>query len=683
MHGLLGLLWLAPKEPNFFDRRFGKFADPKQTYENQLDIAVLMVSLFLLALLWRGIRHRRLALEPGGPRKTALQVLLPDLDKNLAKPVFSLWANRLINAALVVVAVLASVNYFYGTRNNGIYVHRWDAFHTVIGVKYFEELGYDDLYKCSYAIDREGPHHFRAVKDIRDLRTNNFVDRDEHIAGNDCKERFTPERLEQFRHDLDEFGTWSSKSQWRILMKDKGFNGTPFYATVCKLLVTPIDVNLESLKRLAVIDPVLMVIAFGVVGWAFGVRTAALVAILFCVFFPNRFTHMGGSILRFDYVATLLIGFSALKKDKWGLAGAMFAWATMVRVFPAIFAVGVGIKIASDVWIGGKLELRPEHKRFFYYFGGGVALLFLISLVGLHGGFENWRMWAEDMRVHNARSASFRVGFKHLFMLDGKLTSTNYNAKQANFVARESYYWVAVAVLFAPLLLAVRRLDTISFAAMFGVFGFFLLAVATRYYWGVVALMFLVDRQLLSNRYMLMLGAFLFAAAGFDFFYFRLHDSDPLMYNIIIGIELTAMIALVGSWLLFNPSLLDTPQMGDDPRLPSHVPARLGANTEPLALAPVPAKGSKKKSSKKATADRPPGQKPEAEIETQTDATPLSAESAKRLLAVIGKDQAPPTYDPNAVTVSDIHLPPELAERYGKSDEPDADKPDPDKPDPG
>lgn len=661
MHGLLGLLWLAPKEPNFFDRLFGKYADPAQTYANQLDIALAMLGLFLLALLWRGLRRREFSIAPGGQRKTLMQVIAPELDKSLAKPEFLMWANRLITGVLVVVALLASVNYFYGTRNNGVYVHRWDAFHTVIGVKYFEELGYDDLYKCSYAIDRDGPHHFRAVKDIRDLRTNNFVDRDEHIAGNDCKERFTAERLEQFRHDLDEFGTWSSKSQWKILMKDKGFNGTPFYATVCKMLIAPMEVSIDGLKRLAIIDPILMVIAFGVVGWAFGARTAALVAILFCVFFPNRFTHMGGSILRFDYIAALLIGFAGLKKDKWGLAGAMFAWATMVRVFPAIFAVGVCLKIASDAFVGSrKLELRPEHLKFIGWYGGTLLLLFLISLVGLHGGFENWQQWAYDMQVHNKRSASYRIGFKHLFMLDGQLTSTDYNLKQANFVARENYYWVMVAVLLAPLLLAVRRLDTISFAAMFGVFGFFLLAVATRYYWGIAALLFLVDRELLSNRFMLLLGAFLFAATGFDFFYFELNDSDPLMYNTIIGIELTAAIMLVGSWLLFNPSLLDTPEMGEDPRLPMHVPAAIGARAQPVALAPVKA-GKKKLSSKKAA-----GGTPEAEIETQTDMMPLSQESAERLLAAIGSEQAPPVYDPHAVTISDIELPPELAARYGQ-----------------
>ncbi|PRQ08819.1 hypothetical protein [Enhygromyxa salina] len=648
MQALLGLLWLAPaaeEAPSGIDALLGRFADPHQTYATQLDIASLMVVVLLAALVWRSLRNRPKLLED----------VAPALTKQLDDPKFVSWANRVISGGLVVIALCASINYFYGTRNNGVYVHRWDAFHTVIGVKYHKELGYFDLYKCAYAVDRAGPHHFRAVKQIRDLRTRKFVDREEHIAGNDCESRFTPERLEEFRHDLAEFGTWSSKRQWRILMKDKGFNGTPFYATVSKLLVNPIDVNLDSLKRLAKIDPFLMCVAFGVVGWAFGVRQAAIMAIFFCVFFPNRFTHMGGSILRFDYVAALLIGFAALKKDKWGLAGAMFAWATMVRVFPAIFAVGVVIKIASDLLDTRKL--REEHWRFAGFYGGTLALCFVISLIGMDGGFENWRTWYENMKIHNSTSASFRVGFKHLFMLDGKVTGSDYGLKQANFNARSGYYWAAVACLMAPLLIAVRRLDMVSFAALFGVFGFFLLAVATRYYLGVVAILFLVDRKLLSNRYMLIMGIVLFAAAGFDFFYFELNDSDSLMYNIIVGAELTLVILLLGSWLLFNPSLLD---VGDDPRLPTHVPAQLGAVTAALQL--PESKPKKKKGKKKKHASKQPSGPLEADVETDVVARvpvphePSDADSpagSDPELGIETVSSSSPGIDRPAVTVPD------------------------------
>ena len=626
MHGLLASLWLAPKQPNWADNLFGKWAEQASYYDNAQGVALWVGMLMFIALVWRHVRAQpQLAKELKVDEQTAL------------------WGNRVLTGALVCLALLSSVNYFYGTRNNGVYLHRWDAFHTVMGAKYHSELGYFDLYKCSYALDREGPRHFTKVDKIRDLRTRKFVAAREHIANNDCKQRFTPERLEEFRHDLDEFGTWSNRKSWRKLFKDKGFNGTPFYATVSKVLASSVEVELDSLRRLAYIDPFLMMVGFAFVGWAFGLRKAAIVALCFTTFFPNRYEHMGGSILRYDYVAALLIGFSAIKKDRWGLAGALFAWATMVRVFPAIFAVGVGAKIAADVAFDR--EIRTEHKQFVAWFAGGVALLFVISLIGMDGGFDNWRTWKTNIDIHNQTSAGYRVGFKHLFMLDGKLTASNYVAKQENFEARSHYYWLAVLALYGPVLASVRRLDTISFAAIFGVFGFFLLAVATRYYWGVLALIFLVDRKLLDNRYMLMIGALVFYAAAFDYFYFRLNDSSPLMYNTIIGLQLTALCALLSSWLLFNPSLLE---LGHDARVPAHVPARLGAVAEPVPLAKKKKKKKKKKKSGESSTDASASvDSGDAEEDDAVVQQPSAGGETRRLGPVLG----PGELGPDEVTI--------------------------------
>ena len=637
MQGLIGLLWLSPEEPNILDKVFGLFLDGrfvnrKLTADNQWWFAVGMMVLLIAVLVYRSLRER----------PALLDAVAPGLPKTLDDPRTVTWANRIVTGALVIVAVFASANYFYGTRNNGTFVHRWDAFHTVLGVKYHPELGYFDLYKCAWALDHEGPRHFRSATKIRDLRTRKHIPSMEHIAGNDCKERFTPERLEEFKADLDEFGKY--RLEWTILFKDKGFNGTPFYATVCKLLVTNADVNVENLQRMAAIDPFLMMIGFGFLGWAFGPRKAAITAIFFCCFFPNSFVHMGGSILRFDYVASLLIGFAALKKDRWGLAGGMFAYASMIRVFPAIFAVGVGVKVIADVVFDR--QIREEHWKFAGWFVGMLALFFVISLIGMDGGFENWRTWGDNMKIHNRTSASYRIGFKHLFMLDGKITGTNYGAKQKLFFERQAWYWFAVACLYAPLLGAVRRLDTISFAALFGVIGFFLLAIATRYYYGVVAILFLVDRDLLKNRYMLMLGALLFFITAFDIFYWdlwpgRKNKHFGLMYNTIIGVQMTFVIAVIGSWLIKDPSLLD---LELDPRLPRHVPAKLGAVA---AEVPPAVKKKQKKKKAKAGAEAETGEDEagdsvisESEIETDVDHQPHSRD--------------PDHFDPQAVTVPDV-----------------------------
>ncbi|MFV8751410.1 hypothetical protein ACNOYE_12770 [Nannocystaceae bacterium ST9] len=531
------LLAPAADPPNPLERALPKLTDQAEIFDVRLDIALAMLGLFLVALVWRSWRGDK-----------------PQLDELTTKR-----ANLALTIALVVAALASSLNYFYAERNNGVWLHRWDAFHTVIGAKYFDELGYFDLYECAYAIDQQGPRHFRAVGEIRDLRNRDMVPHAELIADNDCVERFTPERLEQFRHDLDEFGKFSNTGMWKDLFKDKGFNGTPFYLWVTKTLVSRVDVGLESIRRLAYVDVVLMALAFLAVGRAFGVRVAAIVAIYFCVDFPNRFEHMGGSILRFDYVAALLIGFSAIKRERWALAGVLFAWATMVRVFPGVFVAGLALKLALD-WRETR-QLRPEHRRFATYFAGACGLMLVISLIGLEGGFANYLTWAEDMKIHTQTSAAYRVGFRHMFMLEGNLSSAEgfvgYGTKAKSFAAIESWYWLTVAVLIAPLIASARRLDTITFACLFGVFGFFLFTIATRYYYSVLCLLLLVDRDLLKDRYAIGLAALLFAGSAINFAYWQLNDYAAFMYNHVIGVELTLTIVVVGFWLIFDPGLRD------------------------------------------------------------------------------------------------------------------------------
>ena len=117
LHGLLGLIWLSPQDPNFLDRTFGRFANQEFNRDNSVDIALLMVGLLLLALLWRGLRQRKFDLLGDGQAQTLIQRV--GLEPVLAKPAVLQWGNRVVTAALVVVALLASVNYFYGTRNDG------------------------------------------------------------------------------------------------------------------------------------------------------------------------------------------------------------------------------------------------------------------------------------------------------------------------------------------------------------------------------------------------------------------------------------------------------------------------------------------------------------------------------------------------------------------------------------
>lgn len=519
------------------------FTDARAAYDLKRGFAYVMMCVFLVALVSQTVLAREE--KPAGGFR--------GLDGLWGSVHLLRRSGRVFTGILVAGAVFLSASYFARAAPFEHYLHRWDAFHTVLGAKYHDELGYFDLYKCAIAVDRESGRHFRSVKTVRDLRTREFVPVREHLRGNDCEERFTPERLEEFKADLNTMGPSMRPHDWQRLFKDKGFNGTPFYTVVVTALMGVGGTTMAGLTGTALVDVGLMYLAFIAVGWAFGVRRAAIFAIFFCSFFPNRYVHMGGSILRFDYVAALAVALAAIKKDRWGIAGVLMAWATMVRIFPILFAGGVFLKILADVL----LSRRWDRKFTFFTaaFTGCLALFLVISFVGLEGGTEDWMGWWNNMQVHNSKSASFRIGFRHLFMFDGSLERVHYGNMQKAFLSRLGPYIAAVALLFSPLIVSIRRLNTVTFTALFGTAAFFLLVVSTRYYYSVIALVFLVDRDILRNRTLLLCGALLFGASAFDFFYFEIYDNTPLMYNFIIGAQMTAFLLVLGFGLLFDPGL--------------------------------------------------------------------------------------------------------------------------------
>lgn len=519
--------------------------DGGAAYDLTKMVAFGMMCLFLAALL---LKSPLLKDDPDAPQDD------PSAD------VFALWGRdervqRAFSALLIVIAVVLSATYFSKSASYERYLHRWDAFHTVLGAKYHEELGYFDLYKCTIAVDKEGKGHFAAVKDVRDLRTRNVVPVEELLRGNDCLERFTPQRLAEFQTDLNTMGASMKASVWSRLFRDKGFNGTPFYTVVATALLGLFGTSIEQLTKLAFLDVFLMLIAFGSVAWAFGARRAAIFAIFFCCFFPNRYIHMGGSILRFDYVATLVIALAALKKEKWGLAGILMAWAGMVRFFPLVFAGAVLLKIAAEVFATRRFERR--HVLFVATFSLGIVAFLVTTFIGLEGTLDDWREWWFNMEAHNKTSASFRVGFRHLFMLDGSMERVKYSEMQGTFGARIGSYVVAVGLLISPLVLSIRRLDVVTFTSLFGAVGFFLSVVATRYYYSVFTLVFLANRDIFRNRTLLILGAVLFGFSAFDYFYFETNNNNALMYNFILGAQLATFVVLLDYGLLFDLGLQD------------------------------------------------------------------------------------------------------------------------------
>jgi len=529
-----------------------------QTNEVQFTIAVGVLALLLAAVAWRTlILYQRRTTDPETPRK------------------WRRWADRMISAALLIAALCSATQYFYGSRNNRTWLHTWDIYHQVIGAKYFSELGYFKIYECTWEIDEINSGHFKKVDKMRDIETLAVRSTAKVVGERDCVDRFDdPARLAQFAKDIDDLYALGGPGMWSTLFSDKGFNGTPFHAWILSKVTAGVDIVERDYVLLGLIDVGLMLLAFAAIAWAYDVKTAAIAALFFFANFPNRFIHMGGSILRFDYIAMLIFALVAMKKDRFAIAGACVAWASAERAFPAIFAVGLGYKAGVELLATRKL--RREYLHFGIGFVGGGLILFGLSLTAsasVSAGVESWLDWWHNMVVHTRHTRGFRVGFKHMFMMDGNVTDKHefvgWTKKTELFHTRAHFYYLTVLILLAPLLLAVRKLDAVTFAALFAAAGFFFLTVATRYYYAMMVLLILVDRKLFEDRKQLLLAALLFSTAAWLTKIQMVTDNVPFHYNTATSAAFAGYFVILGALLWIDPWLRDRMVVGRERDAPA------------------------------------------------------------------------------------------------------------------
>lgn len=518
--------------------------------EVQFAFAVGTLAFLLVAVAWRTLLlYQRRSSDVQAPKR------------------WLRWGDRMITAALLVAALCSATQYFYGSRNNKTWLHTWDIYHQVIGTKYFKELGYFRIYECTWEIDEMNSGHFKRVPKMRDIETLKTPPTAEVVGERDCAELFTPERLEQFAKDIEDFHTLGGHGMWNKLFTDKGFNGTPFHAWTLSRLTADVPIVWDEFIWLGLLDVFLLVLAFAAIAWAWDLKTAAIVVLFFCANFPNRYIHMGGSILRFDYIAMLIFALVAMKKDRFGIAGACVAWATAERAFPAIFAVGLGFKAGVELLATRKL--RPEYLKFGLGFVITGLILFGLSLTlcdSFSDGIGAWRQWYGNISVHTEHTRGFRAGFKHMFMMDGNLTDKHrfvgWSKKTALFEPREHFFQLAMLLLFAPLLLAVRKLDAVTFSALFTGLGFFCLMVATRYYFSMMVLLLLVDRRLFEDRKQLLLAALLFLTAAWLSKLAMITSNIPLHYNTATSAAFAGYFVILGALLWIDPWLRDRMVVG-------------------------------------------------------------------------------------------------------------------------
>lgn len=315
---------------------------------------------------------------------------------------------------LLVIGLSSFLGYFnFGHLHFGNFVHVWDTYHYVMGSKYFPELSYDKLYECAAVVDLESGRKDELLRrTLTDLRNNLIIRPDEIIAHPErCKESFSPARWESFKKDINTFHGFVNEGRWKEIHQDHGYNATPVWTLAGMALTNTGPVSMEQLKRLNLLDPLYLALTLAMVWWAFGPRAFAVAALTLGTNFANRYYWTGGAFLRHDWVFYLVASICLLKKDRPFLGGMAFAYATLLRLFPGLAALGPIIAAVEYYRTHGSFDRRFAR----WVAGGAVGTVLLVGAsFATLGGVTTWERFAQNTLKHSNTPLTNHMGLRTL-----------------------------------------------------------------------------------------------------------------------------------------------------------------------------------------------------------------------------------------------------------------------------
>ena len=386
-------------------------------------------------------------------------------------------------AAMVPLAALTYVD-FLGFHGAGTWIHLHDVAHYYLGAKYHAELGYDDLYVAALRAEAElYDDHFRGLA-ARDLRTNRLEDiRPLLRASEVVKHRFDPARWDDFKADVRLFRDRLGPL-WADVLTDHGYNATPPFTVLAGALAGLVPAgSARGVLLLTLLDPLLLGIALAAAVWGFGAAGALLASLHFLLVYGAGFAWTGGAMLRFAWFAALVAALACLARDRWRSAGVLLAVATALRLFPAVFALGVvlhGVRASHTA-----RAPSPRHLRFAAAFALTLGALVAATLAA---GGGHWSGFAHRIRQQVDTPSPNLVGLTQLLALGTPSESVTQD-ELADLAARRRrvYHWqlaLAGPVVLLLCLAAARRADPVE-AALLGI-PLLLVAANTASYDGVI-----------------------------------------------------------------------------------------------------------------------------------------------------------------------------------------------------
>jgi hypothetical protein len=399
--------------------------------------------------------------------------------------------------ALVALAALAVAAHFnFGAfHGGGLFVHSWEQFHYFLGSKYFPELGYDGLYVASMGAEMVAFPAREHQPFLRDLRSNEVVPTVSlDLHGLEVRRRFSGRRWAELVQDNAYF-VGLDPGYLSRLRTDHGFNPSPAWTFVARLFSAHRTASAGTARLLAAIDVLLLAGAFVLLFRTYGREVGVLALLVWATGYGWRFYWTGGAFLRQDWLAAVIAGLCLLRRERYGFAGAAFAYAAMVRVFPVLLLGGLAARAVRDL-------LRGDDTRWARRLGLGFALaaaLLFAAGSAAGRGPGAWLEFARNLRKHDAAWLTNNVGLKlallygpetyerRLLVADHPEPWIRWQAHMSRIEGERRWLWLGAGGMLAGLALWRSRAARPDQAAASGIALVFGLTALTCYYWGMLA----------------------------------------------------------------------------------------------------------------------------------------------------------------------------------------------------
>jgi hypothetical protein len=403
----------------------------------------------------------------------------------------------LLLIALTIASALAWWNFLQ--FHYWHYIHFSDTFHYYVGSKYFSELGYTRLYACTAIADAEaGPRTGVAHRTLRNLETNRLESTSEALADPDsCKRHFSADRWRAFARDVSWFRRRVSQRRWNTMQRDHGYNPPPSWGILGGWLSNLGPASDSQILALSLLDPLLLVLMWGGVAWAFGWRTMCVAVVYWGTNLFGIFGWNGGAFLRQGWLVTAIGGICCLRRDKPVAAGVLLTCSAFLRIFPGAILVAVGIAAGWGMWRERRFSFAPAHRRLVAGCLSAVGVIALLSLL-TYGSLGPWTGFIDNSRVHLSTPLKNHVGLRTVLAYDADMVDRRIrqgtaveryevwkDSRRERFEERAALYWVLLASFVVLLTLAVR--DQPDWVA--AVLGIGLIPVAfelTNYYYTIL-----------------------------------------------------------------------------------------------------------------------------------------------------------------------------------------------------